>query len=311
MLISKNIFETIFIDCESIKKIDIITGYSSGIFLKNFVKYFNAIEINLYIGMSQAGILIDDHLIYKELTEKNENINVFYQIQGSLTHSKIIQITKKNDLTFSYVGSANFSFDGFFRFNEIMTSINDDTSVFFNEQYKRSKIVSSNEVNHLIIDKKEEERKINRDFFEDLFEESVKDISLNTFKIFSLSLRRNSKYFNKFDLLIVKETNLTEINFDLNEEIIIKIPNEFRVDMKFPKNEIISIYFENNIFNCELSGKFSKDLKFIGNDFYLFLRKLLQDNGQVFTMENLANSKFNKITLQRVNNTEYIMSFNS
>ena len=72
MLITRNLFSTIFTFKEPIKKIKVITGYTSGSFLSYFVLLFPNVEMEIYIGMSQQGITSENHQKYLEIVAKNQ-----------------------------------------------------------------------------------------------------------------------------------------------------------------------------------------------------------------------------------------------
>lgn len=154
LLIFNHIFESVFLkNVGQIKKIRILTGYTSGKFLKFFVDEFPNIPIEVYIGMSQQGIKKSDHEVYQMLSQAS-NFYLYYQIVGNNTHIKLFEIEYYDHIE-TYVGSANFSASGMFEQNEVMTFVDSNNDSLFLKQFNQSVAVSDQRATELLLDDNE------------------------------------------------------------------------------------------------------------------------------------------------------------
>ncbi|MBN8193392.1 NgoFVII family restriction endonuclease [Bacillus sp. NTK074B] len=111
------IFEKPYVERLS-RKLNILTGYASSSFLHHILERYPEIEINLIIGMAKKdGINLWDHQEYQILTKERENVNVFYYNAYPSIHSKVYHWLSEDSLfnegSDTFVGSANFSWNGF------------------------------------------------------------------------------------------------------------------------------------------------------------------------------------------------------
>ena len=90
----------------------VITGYSSGDFIKKVLSDFPNLNIELYLGMARQGVSIRDHDYYQSITQKGV-VKVCYVTDKPMIHQKVMEFYNSRD-RIGYVGSANFSFNGFF-----------------------------------------------------------------------------------------------------------------------------------------------------------------------------------------------------
>ena len=119
----QDIFEKPYFEM-GLRKLKILTGYASSSFLHHILDEFPRIEIELVIGMAKKdGITIWDHQEYKRLTYETNRVKVYYLNSLPGNHSKIYHWTKSEINSISqatFVGSANFSWNGFRDQNELM-----------------------------------------------------------------------------------------------------------------------------------------------------------------------------------------------
>lgn len=122
---------------ETSSRLQVISGYASAAFLKRVSQQFSHLQIDLYIGMTHQGVSQQDHELYCALTKQANGICVYYQITPVPNHMKILRFECENN-THTFVGSANFSENGFLYQREIMAKINDPLQYLFDEQHKNS-----------------------------------------------------------------------------------------------------------------------------------------------------------------------------
>lgn len=98
-----------------LRKLKILTGYASSTFLAHILEKYNEIEVDLIIGMARKdGINEWDHENYKQLMYENPKLNVRYYTGLPGIHAKVYHWHDdflQEPVTF--VGSANFSWNGF------------------------------------------------------------------------------------------------------------------------------------------------------------------------------------------------------
>lgn len=131
MIYTENLYNAVILEnSSSIRMLRVITGYSSGSFIERVLNDCPNVSIELYIGMALQGISKIDHLRYINLSKQN-NVKIFYVHKLPNVHQKIIEITGENRKKTTYVGSANFSENGFEKQSEILTTIAEDLEDVF------------------------------------------------------------------------------------------------------------------------------------------------------------------------------------
>lgn len=289
MLLVKDIFEEIFNDTSSSSEIKVITGYSSGEFVNYFINCFKEAKLELYIGMSQQGILQSDHIVYNDLMSKNPNVKIYYQVRDVPTHIKLIEICERS-YTRTYVGSANFSFDGLFKHNELMVLTNEKTDDLFNVQKSRSVLVNSEDAKQVVVASSRE----NVDSKSENTDLDDKDLTRRR-KLFihrRLQLRRNSSFYKVFRLPLKEVSSVDDGN---NEQMIITLPVAFETDKYFPIKKNFIFYFEDLILEGVTAGKFSSEIH-------------IKIGGKRLKEKMVVENK-SEIELERKNENEYVISF--
>lgn len=133
-----SLFQEVFeSNLKKYKCIRIVSGYASASFLEDLLKIKNDLKVDLYIGMTHEGISIQNHELFKNITKKLKNVNVYYQVKGKPTHIKLYEFYNGKDKR-QYVGSANFSENGFYKNNELLVETYLNTQDIFNLQNENS-----------------------------------------------------------------------------------------------------------------------------------------------------------------------------
>lgn len=111
----------------------VITGYSSASFVEKVLTDFPNLDLTIYIGMARQGIAKEDHNLYCQLVNEGK-AKIYYHVQSPDTHQKILEFCSEKNNHVSFVGSANFSENGFGQQREAMATVEDDLSpIFVNE----------------------------------------------------------------------------------------------------------------------------------------------------------------------------------
>jgi hypothetical protein len=100
---------------KNFRKLKVLTGYASSAFLFHILEQYPEIEIDLIIGMSKKdGINRWDHEKYVQIVNQNPRVNILYRVTTPGVHSKIYywydELMGNSNI---FVGSANFSWNGF------------------------------------------------------------------------------------------------------------------------------------------------------------------------------------------------------
>lgn len=150
MVFAENLYQNIIkIEAEKFSQLKVITGYASANFLLKIKNEFPLLKIKLFIGMASQGISIEDHSAYKLMMSESDFIQVYYQIKGAPTHIKLLNFSSKLAES-TYIGSANFSSNGFGEQKELMAKIEFDSSELFEDQNSNSILCTSKEVEKYI-----------------------------------------------------------------------------------------------------------------------------------------------------------------
>lgn len=327
-----NLYEGI-IRLEAKKNTDlkVISGYASGTFLKKVCKEFPYLNIRLYIGMTSQGISKSDHEIYCSLTMHNPFVHVYYQTAQISTHMKVIDF-KSTDGHSVYVGSANFSENGFVNQREIMVQVKDSMSSVFQYQHAISTICIHEDIEKKIAILPDEIFKlVNSSNNSDKLQEddtieyvvhngnSTKKKKTNYIKRFR-SIRSNAdpNYYQKFSIEIVQD-NITNprwkdtgINAWVNKKTpILSQKAGIFFDQVFPKDEKFKLYTDDDkIFHGILTGRFNSELKLLDGNFYEYIKERIKlQTFRPISHEDLMEYGVTKLFFERINKNEYIMSF--
>lgn len=108
------------------RNLRILTGYSASSFLVYILERYPDVNIDLTIGMAKKDGISDwDHSQYKRIMNENNRVNINYQIADPPLHTKIYSWNHSiTNESLTFIGSANFSWNGFGRQNELLSEVN-------------------------------------------------------------------------------------------------------------------------------------------------------------------------------------------
>lgn len=319
MIFIDDLYENIFRKhANEFCELDIITGYASGTFLKRVLDEFKHLNINLFVGMYKEGISRANHKIYTELT-RNTSINVFYQVSDKPTHMKIYRF-KKDNAKLCFVGSSNFSENGFEYNNEILTIVNGLDEEIFKNQLKNSLLCTSENIEDYI--------KIYED--SSIIEGSLVNEVVATYNfkggnkynsvsksmgllLNKLYTRRNNSFYKKFSFSVVlpKESDVSWYHRGVNDNPpYIKQNNQIKFFEVFPNDTTFKIYAPDQIFECEIGGKYYSNLYFRNvNIREYFVEKTGLNPESLIEADTLEAFRINKWCIERINEIEYVLLF--
>lgn len=302
--------------CTNFETLNIISGYASASFLKRVIDSYPHLNINIYIGMSQEGIITDNHNKYIQIMNRNDRIKVYYQVNGELTHIKLYSFSKEGTNK-NFMGSANFTENGFIYNNELLSEINDDTNSFFEKQLENSMLCNSSNISKYInfVDNKLQ----NEDSYNEI------DQIRNKIEYFNRE-HSISKYLNtdmtdkyiKLPIVIPKkasaiwETSGINAKFgNKDSHLVMSNYNSSKLKEFFNPEKVSYIYdFENTNILCELKGTFNRELHFVDIDIYDYFRKLigLKENTPI-THEHLEYFGYEYFTFKKTEENKYLLTF--
>lgn len=326
MTISFNLYEEVIVKyARNAKRLKILSGYASATFLERVIKQFPHLEIQLYIGMSKQGIPFKDHAKFKAVCNDSSKIRVFYQIYEPNNHMKIYRF-EMYDGFYEFLGSANFSENGFLKQKEILTKITTNLQYLFDEQHDISLscldeniadyITFTEEVVENELKKGKKEKEIIRQNPSIAYETKGQNSYYIKNKAF-VQTRYNITRFDKFDVLIVQDaannphwaTSTINARFD-ERETYIRQNNKWSFQEIFPLTQNSEIYFEEMFIVGYLGGSFNSHLYFKGFDLYEYLYiKLSLKEKRAISYEELAHNGLERLYFTRLNENMYLMSF--
>lgn len=306
---------------EKYSKLKIISGYASSTFLEGMLSQVGDICLDLYIGMSQEGISKSNHDKFKELNYNNENINIYYQIKGDSTHIKLYHFYGVSS-SVNYIGSANFSENGFKRNNELLIETNEDCSRFFERQYKNSLLCTDKRIEEFITfyDEKYEFLE-NEDYIKNKEVPNSPNEENN-----SENIHEKIEIFNKnfnvnvtipgISLPIVTDEKAnsfwwqTGINsVFINKESHLIKSNKHSLSELFPKVNFKVIAFDGKTYRAELKGNFNRELHIENWNFYEEIAKIIGlKERRPIEKEDLIEVGFNSFYFIKKEENVYIMT---
>ena len=313
----ENIIKVDFKDCHTI---NILSGYASGVFLEKVITECPNLKIELYLGMTKEGLLTGNHKIFQDLTKNNPNINVYYQIKGPPNHMKIYSLFKNGKQIKSFVGSANFTENGFEHNKEILVESNLDFLDIFDVQKINSLICTHSDIEKYV--------SINNAVIEDplLGEEEAETkepfntennkYNLKNDKLISVKNKANYKYYKEFEIEVVKSNDknweFTGINNGLYDGTPhITIGNTLYLKKVFPRDDdFLLITDEGKEYKVRVSAENRDALYFIDIDIYEYFRnKLNWEQKKPIRHEDLEEVGYNKMKFIRLDKFKYYIDF--
>lgn len=309
---------------ESIE-LKIISGYASPSFLERVLKDFPKLKISLYIGMTDEGISFNNHFKFREIQMRTDTL-IFYQsnkLNGlSPTHIKVYEFSnRKTNKVF--VGSANFTENGFVNNRELLVEISDSLDKLFDEQQQNSVSCLDENITDYINFTKEKNNEIS---IENPIEEihigdtnlvisklkTGRSKALNYFggnidyrylQYFSLSIALNSSTNNRWKISGINGV------LDEKESVLMHSLDGYMYDL-FEENAKITIYTDDGkVLNAQLIGKYNKELTLIGEDTWYdyIIDRLGIDHGIPLSNENLSQIRCSNLEFERIGELEYLM----
>jgi len=306
-------------------KIRVLSGYSSANFVNLVLKDFPHIQIELYIGMAFQGIKKKDHVKYKEMSDK-QNLNVFYQVDGIPNHMKVLEFSNQaNELT-TFVGSANFSQQGFLFHKELMTLQKRVPNELFENQYNQSMSCLNPNVEKYINfyqdngDSLDYAEFLNRHTLLNETSDKMEPDNLGrSEKWREIRFSTNIVYYNTFYVEILPSMNnevwkYSGINSWVNsgEPVLIQTPR-LMFDQVFPENDVFYIYTDDGLeISATLSGHFNKYLKFNNVNIYEYVKKRIGiHNKRPIHYMDLLSYGCTNFYFERIEKNIFLMSFQS
>ncbi|ASS74794.1 hypothetical protein CIG75_07260 [Tumebacillus algifaecis] len=109
---------------EGYRNLKVLTGYSSSAFVKHILEQFDGLSLELTIGMSRTQpIPIWEHNEYVRMTNEYGRLQVNYFIGTPPIHVKAL-IWSDFEGMIAFAGSANFTWNGFRGYQEMMVPTN-------------------------------------------------------------------------------------------------------------------------------------------------------------------------------------------
>lgn len=305
--------------------IRIITGYSSSTFLEKVMSDFPKLNIELYIGMVFEGISEENHKQYQAIMQANNNVQIYYQVSSMPNHMKLYEFYNDID-SLIFIGSANFSENGYFNQKEIMGQAIFNANELFEEQKHNSLLCIDKNIDKYINLFEEPNKEITYTFEED-DDELIKDnpqmkkerkrVTINHF------LKRYKKdksiIGTEFNFIIV-HSSVIDINWDrsginnwvLKREASIK-QTTTKVEFKelFPLDSEFKIYTDDDYtFTAKIGGDFDREIYFKDVDIYNYfkLRIGLKEDRPI-SYEDLKEYNLSSAFFTRISEKEYFVEF--
>lgn len=305
-----------------------LVGYASSSFLLKILEMYPDLNLELYIGMAKEGINESDHTHYKSLSQ-HFNVKVYYQIrpinEKQHTHLKAYTFFSK-DKAETYVGSANFSENGFIYNRELLTKIDDDFESERVAQREASILCTDPAVDNNIkfyVNKKdrkdseqdslisgslmmtEEENNQNT-------QEKVKSkISLKDFYH-----RQNIIYLDTFEVTIAfnRKFNSAWFRRGINEKLhgnrsYLGHSPQDKLHNLFPEDKILKFFTDDGLeLTAEMSGPYNRYLYLVKEDWYDYIvNRIGIHYGVPIANEDLQLIGQDKLKFTRLNEDEYFM----
>lgn len=278
----KDLYKNIIQKNKNYEKLRILTGYASASFLKKVINEYHNLKLELYIGMSQQGISLNNHKEFCDIMSKYDNIEIYYQVKDRNNHMKMIVFS--NDLSEKViVGSANFTENGFISNQEIMVESVIETSKIFKKQKDISLLCNSKNINEFIEFYTDDSFEFeNSTYIESEPSESEpseeEQKNIETFK--KLKMTPNPLYFENFkvELVLDKEHNPTWSEKGINAWVknknpYLQSPQKVYFQKYFPNEDEFIIYTDDGRkFLGRLSGKFKSEIHFNDDNIYSYIK---------------------------------------
>lgn len=304
-------------NCKIYDKLSIISGYASASFLERIIEEFPNLKIELFIGMSQEGVLRANHKQYLRIMSINKNVNIYYQYKAALTHIKAYVFSNSEE-TKSFAGSANFTENGFIFNNELLCETNESLNELFDDQKKKSKLCNDKSINEYlqIVDK----RNLREDIFNDIdsIKKNIKEFNKKN-NIKSDLKVDNSDVFIKLPIVVPLKANKRWDSSGINGEFSNRNPHLIKsnynnvADMKsffIQDAELDIIDFKGESIKGKLDGEFNRELHFLNINLYDYFSNIIGLKEKTpITHEHLEYFGYKFFTFKKVDSNKYLLTF--
>lgn len=308
----KNLYEDIMLKFgRKAKKIHILSGYASPFFLEMVLSDLTNIEeIILYLGMTPNGLNVRYHEEFKRLAKSFEGIlTIYYQYTFPVNHMKCYQFFDADNNVSTFIGSSNFSENGFLLNKEILTQCNQIPDFIFEEQLENSINCLDSNVNLLIYMAE------GASHVSEIVDYSPSDsVAMKTNRLTSSF---DPSLLDDFCIDIMysydKKTHLRGINanFRGHENCIEDSPGK-RFDTFFPLNDEFYIFLNGIQILAEVKSGVQNRLVWKNFDMRsYFLRLTHLSTEDIITFEHLKKFNLDKLYLKKINEKEFFARFGS
>lgn len=310
-IITENLLKSLIINpyYNGMRRLKVLSGYASPTFVHHVLYSLENIEIELIIGMIKNDpISIWEHKEYLKMYSKTNRLNVKYYMGEKPIHSKVIYWGEEcaNDGPIAFVGSANFTRNGYINYQETMAQTNPANAL---EAFPKNNLLN---------------------FRDPSVEESIKfAFQVRNTSIIDTSavanVVRNSK--PKVDLFLTRSNNPRKIqkSAGLNwgqrsgrekNQAYIPVPKQIHEANPgfFPESkvEFTLITDDGESFVCVMAQDNNKAIETCHDNSILgkyFRRRLGLPLGDFITIEDLDNYGRNFVTIYKIDGETYFMDF--
>lgn len=321
-----NLYDRIIVSHAKVSsRLKVISGYASSTFLKRVIEEFPSLKIDLYIGMTHQGVSKKDHEMYCEWTRDNGQVKVYYQTTLIPNHMKILMF-EVGALKRIFLGSANFSENGFLYQQEIMTEVETNLDALYIQQHANSIICIHPQVDKYVTFF--EVDYVSQAFGEQEILERIEEIKLDEdeqnlqqylqFKS-TLEASTTNSFSKDFSIEVVlpKSGNPHWASNGVNAWRQNKQPhllqtNKVKFNNYFPSEQMFDIYADDGVkLKAKVTGKFnSRQLSVENVNLYEYVCKRIGlNNGAPISYENLLAYGRTNMVFNRIDNKTYIMNF--
>lgn len=329
--------ENLFYNClespaREYNKLRVLTGYASSSFILDFIERYPQIELEVMIGMARQGIDLNDHWNYCKLTEENPKVKVYYQIEVPMTHIKLYQWYSSQIPRKSFVGSANFSENGFKYHNELLLQSDVSFNDLLNEFLGKMLLCTNEEIaKHISFIDQNQDLEEKEDLLDDLNQHEVESdiqeviptqkVNLDSTINHKLNLKRQVMKENLESLSISlyerKQITLNvwmKKNQNRSQSFLLNPSPKKSKQLFFPKEHSFNVVTDDEFqFECITGGDFGKQILIKegqGLDFYSYIKDRLKiSEDRLLEKKDFDNYGTMEIMFYKRSETEYYMDF--
>lgn len=325
-----NLYQKVIKDnAPSCNRLKVISGYASPEFTRNILLEYPILSIDLFIGMTPYGISEKHHNKFIELmNEFVGRISVYYQFSTPATHMKLYSWYFNDCQLKTFGGSANFTFNGFGVYNEILVEIGKIEDAIFSNQQRISILATDKYIyDRIIISKEPLDTDIlmveNSDEIKSLEIEKkvisptnvkIKDNSPTLFSKRKYSLTRNQNIvgYQKFVIPILSFDNndTRAVNaWKRNQTPYLIESTNYQFSKYFPIGEEMTFYTDDGkVLKGIIKSERSNRLIFEPNIYeYLVERLGISEKRPILPADLQIANKY-KINIVKINDLEYDLS---